>query len=230
MKKLIFVFVILISTGNTSRSQETNYEIRTEEVRNELAYKENTKRAIRLKDHIREELENQEEVDESENIIPQGVSQFFKFIGYILILIIVSTVLLLMLKFIRPRLNGRQAVPNLEEGMSTEEIEDIGDINIDSLLETALQRGDYRAAIRTLFLQNLQILNTQKSIYWQKHKTNRDYLRESSGQKHYDAFLAMIMIYEGIWYGNQNIDAATYQSISPKFGADLLKIDTPDGQ
>jgi hypothetical protein len=180
---------------------------------------------VRLRDSIREELEKEIEEDEPETIIPPGVTQFFKFLGYILIITIVGVVILLLLRLIRPQLNGQQQVPRSEEDSSNEEIEDIGNINIETLLEVALRKGDYRAAIRALFLQNLQLLNTQKSIYWQKHKTNRDYLRESIGQKHYAPFLAMVTIYERVWYGSLDIDAETYQFLSSEFGSSLLKLD-----
>ena len=229
MKKLIVTIIIFLTLGNTSISQESNYELRIEELRKELGYKENTKRAVRLRENIRAELEKPIE-DDSEAIVPPGVIQFFKFLGYILIIIIVGAVILLMLKFIRPRLNSQQQVPSSGDTMNNDEIEDIGNLNIETLLEAALRKGDYRAAIRALFLRNIQILNTQKSIYWQKHKTNRDYLRESRGQKHFDSFLTMVTIYERVWYGSNDIDADTYQSLSPEFGSSLLKPDYHDGQ
>ena len=229
MKKLIAIIIAFLTFGNTTISQESNYESRTEDLRKELGYKENTKHAVRLRDNIREEIEKPKE-DESEAIVPPGVIQFFKFLGYILIIIIVGAVILLMLKFIRPHLNGQKQVPSSEDDMNNEEIEDISNLNIETLLEVAIRKGDYRAAIRALFLQNIQFLNTQKSIYWQKHKTNRDYLRESRGQKHFDSFLAMVTIYERVWYGSNEIDVDIYHSLSPEFEIRLLKPDYYDGQ
>ncbi|MFT4566526.1 MAG: hypothetical protein ACI9FN_001487, partial [Saprospiraceae bacterium] len=85
MKELITIIIIFLTLGNSSISQESNYELRTEELRNELGYSENTKIAVRLRDSIREELEKEIEEDEPETIIPPGVTQFFKFLGYILI-------------------------------------------------------------------------------------------------------------------------------------------------
>ncbi len=72
--------------------------------------------------------------------------------------------------------------------------------DLNNLLEEALQRKDYKTAIRILFIQSLQDLQTYEWIKWRKEKTNRDYLNELIQREAFVPFGSMVLLYEKAWY------------------------------
>ena len=99
------------------------------------------------------------------------------------------------------------------------QLEDITIIDPNELLSEALEKGNYRGAVRALFLRNLQYLDNNKLINWKSYKTNRDYLYELSSYAKKAEISWMINIYERIWYGNTPIDADVYNAIEPRYSS-----------
>lgn len=64
--------------------------------------------------------------------------------------------------------------------------------------------GDHRAAIRALYLALLGRLHQQGAIVYDRHRTNREYLRAmraSPGRK--DAFAGLVETFDRKWYGKE---------------------------
>lgn len=89
-------------------------------------------------------------------------------------------------------------------------------------LNQALDKGDYRGAVRIYYLFILKDLSEKKWIFWEKEKTNMHYLREMSGKSEFDDFNKSISYFEVIWYGKREIDQNQFQTIQPNF-TNLLK-------
>lgn len=79
--------------------------------------------------------------------------------------------------------------------------EDIEGINMDKLIDEALQKGNYRLALRWCFLKSLQWLNEQKKITWKPSKTNIDYHQELKDKTLKDNFSGLSKVFEYVWYG-----------------------------
>ncbi|MGZ3865396.1 MAG: DUF4129 domain-containing protein, partial [Bacteroidia bacterium] len=79
--------------------------------------------------------------------------------------------------------------------------EDIASINLDKLIEEALQNGNYRLAVRWCFLRSLQMLNQAGKITWQPSKTNIDYELELQDLTQREHFNKLSYVFEHVWYG-----------------------------
>ena len=80
--------------------------------------------------------------------------------------------------------------------------EDIRGVDFDKEINQAINKVDYRLAIRFLYLKLLHLLNQNGLIYWLPEKTNRKYLKELSKKTIYNDFKNLSRIYEYSWYGH----------------------------
>jgi hypothetical protein len=84
--------------------------------------------------------------------------------------------------------------------------------------ETALQRaqsrsaeGDYRTAIRYLYLGTLLLLDERGLLRYDRSATNREYLRRVADKPHLLTHLREVVeVFDRVWYGYQPVDAAAY--------------------
>jgi hypothetical protein len=70
----------------------------------------------------------------------------------------------------------------------SEFFEDINAINFDGEIEKAIAKGNYRFAVRLLYLKCLKHLSNAGLIDWQIDKTNSAYIGELKNQQQQDAF------------------------------------------
>lgn len=92
----------------------------------------------------------------------------------------------------------------------------------DSLLTSkgALQRahtlstqGDYRSAVRYLYLSSLLVLDEQGLLRYDRSRTNREYLRSVSSRPELaNPLKDVIDVFDRVWYGYESVDEETYQS------------------
>ena len=88
--------------------------------------------------------------------------------------------------------------------------EDIHAIPFDEAINEALQNGNYRLAIRLLYLQNLKLLADKDLILWQPNKTNTDYLHELTNDSTKQVFKNVTNIFEYAWYGSHTVSNHDY--------------------
>jgi len=74
-------------------------------------------------------------------------------------------------------------------------------------------QGDYRNAIRYLYLSSLLVLDEQGLMRYDRSRTNREYLRSVSTRPELAQPLrAVIDVFDRVWYGFEGVDEQTYQS------------------
>ncbi len=83
--------------------------------------------------------------------------------------------------------------------------------------------GNYKSAIRYLFLQTLQRLNKKELIVFSADKTNSMYVNELPAVKR-DEFASLALYFEHVRYGNVSLTKETFDSIAIKFNAFINKI------
>ena len=136
-------------------------------------------------------------------------------IPYILILAVIVVIILLVLKNdIRAVFYGKSASVVID---FKEFEEDIHKINFDEMIADAINRTDYRKAIRLHFLKLLKELTDKNLIKWQIDKTNNDYSMELSNGKFSKQFQELALLYEYIWYGDFQLDETNFKNILSKF-------------
>jgi hypothetical protein len=124
------------------------------------------------------------------------------FTKYVLFAIVIAALLFLLYRLISSAIFVSD--PKVKKATATFEIlhddEQMMQKDLGNILEEALKQKDYKTAIRILFIQSLQDLQTYEWIKWKKEKTNRDYLNELSTRDAFVPFGSMVLLYEKAWY------------------------------
>ena len=97
------------------------------------------------------------------------------------------------------------------------EKEDIHSIDFEQAIAEAARQGNYRLAIRLLYLRSLKNMADKGYINWQINKTNADYLREVSSRPWQPSFAQLTNSFEYTWYGGHMIDVQVFNDLQNKF-------------
>jgi len=169
--------------------------------------------------------EKREKPKKSSNInsaFLDGFIIFMKFIfpfllGIFIVYIILKTVLNIDIRFWKKQNNATNTVQKLEF-----DNDDIHELDIDSLLNAALNNNDYRLATRYYYLKLLKYLSDLNHIDYQIEKTNSDYLLEIKKDEIISDFSYLSYIYAHIWYGKFSIDAIGFKNVESKYQSFFL--------
>ena len=141
-----------------------------------------------------------------------------KFLQYLIYVLMSGVMLYLIVRLlVNEKLSSiftKKANAILDIEMEERHIEQL---DLDALLKTALEHGDYRLAIRYHYLKSLKKLSQSDVIEWHFDKTNSDYEREIKEPFLKKAFKKIAYLYDYIWYGEQFIDAIAYEQAKQSF-------------
>jgi hypothetical protein len=87
----------------------------------------------------------------------------------------------------------------------------------DSMLRNAVKNGNYRLAVRYLYLQALRRLSEKKFIEINSNKTNYEYVNEVRKHKFANEFASLTLQYEYVWYGEYPLDEKLFSQIEEGF-------------
>jgi len=100
--------------------------------------------------------------------------------------------------------------------------ENLPDSDVNSLIQEAINNGEFTLAIRLSYLAVIKELSTTKKLTWKKNKTNRHYIRELRDTSYFTEFKELTSIFERIWYGNKSLDSVAFKPVYKKF-TDFIK-------
>jgi hypothetical protein len=100
-----------------------------------------------------------------------------------------------------------------EEGIT----EDIFAINYQKEIDKAAMQGNYRLAVRLMYLRLLKNMSEKNIIQYKQDKTNLDYLMQLHPTKHYTNFFRVTRNYEYSWYGKFDVSEQSYRLICREF-------------
>ena len=95
--------------------------------------------------------------------------------------------------------------------------ENIFDINYQKEIEKAVKAGDYRLAIRLMFLRLLKQLSQKRIIEYKQERTNFDYLTQLHSTGYYNDFFRLTRNYEYTWYGKFDVNREAFGIIKTEF-------------
>ena len=102
--------------------------------------------------------------------------------------------------------------------LSFEEIEeDLGAADLEPLLEEAVAAGNYRRAVRLLYLRALQQLAARGLIRWRLDKTNRAYVEELQPAGLDASFARLTDLFEVAWYGDTSLNRSVFERVRGAF-------------
>ena len=95
--------------------------------------------------------------------------------------------------------------------------DDIFAINYNREIEKAAGAGNYRLAIRLMFLRLLKNLSEKNIIQYKHDRTNFDYLLQLVSTKYYNDFFRLTRNYEYSWYGQFPVSEEAYKVIKKEY-------------
>lgn len=110
----------------------------------------------------------------------------------------------------------------------TEEEEIIKSKNIQALIDKALEKKQYRLAVRYFYLLVLKNLSEASLIRYEFDKTNTDYLQEISVKNITKEFNRATNIYNHIWYGNFQVNLTDFGKAQKTFQHLISQIKKPN--
>ena len=147
-------------------------------------------------------------------------TSFFKNLFWLLAIFFVAIIIYQLLK--NKVLFKRIAVRKTAEEISLQETLLPAD-DYEELVHQSCRLGDYRMAVRYLFLKTLQQLSRQNLVEWAKEKTNTSYLVELPQQWRND-FKKLVYHYEYVWYGNFAVSKEQFETVQKQYTSFLQKI------
>lgn len=86
--------------------------------------------------------------------------------------------------------------------------------------QTTSSAGDYRTAVRYLYLSTLLALDERDILRYDRAATNREYLRRVADQPHlYTLLTDVVDVFDRVWYGFQPISRETYNTYAERVAA-----------
>ena len=104
---------------------------------------------------------------------------------------------------------------NLTANIETELAEDVNDL--DAMLRLAIKNGNYRMAVRYLYLQTLKRLSDKKLIEINSNKTNYEYVNEMRKHHYANEFASLTLQYDYVWYGEYPVDERLFERLRKGF-------------
>ncbi|WP_316792976.1 hypothetical protein [Pedobacter frigoris] len=95
--------------------------------------------------------------------------------------------------------------------------DNIHEINFNEEIDKAISSGNYRLAVRLLYLLSLKQLNDKSLIYWLPEKTNQTYLSEIKDENKRIQFSSLTRQFEYIWYGEFMISKENFSLVKNSF-------------
>ena len=141
-----------------------------------------------------------------------------KIVGYILILLMIGWIIYYLF---RNAMNDDGFRKNSMHPDSLlydkRHIDEIREDDIEKLLREALERNDFRMAVRIYYIRLLKHLHTAGFIAWKKDKTDHDYAAELTAFAFTREFRKLMTAYELIWYGDRTPTPDEFRKLQVNF-------------
>lgn len=204
---------------------------KTTTIAEERTFSENLKETYSGKDFEYKEDTYEDEDDEKEKEeapSSSGILEFFIFfmtsifpflLGGFVIFVILKAVLGSDIRFWKTNNKSQK----LSEKLIYED-EDIHEINLEKLLQQAIENKEFRLAIRYYYLSTLKILSNKQVIDYHKDKTNSEYLFEINNTTMRTQFSYLSYVYAYVWYGEFPVDENSFKVAENKYQSFLKSL------
>lgn len=148
--------------------------------------------------------------------VPLGQRVWFQTLIWVIIIGGFAAFLMIYLKNMNVGLFSKRNV--LAKGNEEDTItEDIFAINYQKEIDIATMQGNYRQAVRLMYLRLLKNMSEKNIINYKQDKTNLDYLSDLNQTAYYKDFFHLTRNYEYSWYGQFEVNAIAYKRITGEF-------------
>lgn len=145
-----------------------------------------------------------------------GPSAVFPFIRFLLWSIAIFVLLFIIYRLFLSE-KGMFAAPTKNKKIQLEEELITDEVFLEKRLSEAIQKADYRLAIRFLYLQTLNKLNDKGWLLLSPDKTNYQYVQELKNKQFKNEFARITLHYEYAWYGDFKIEETVFKPVKHEF-------------
>lgn len=137
--------------------------------------------------------------------------------------VVVVTLVILALVFLLWKIFGNKKflrnskIKNGEFSFLDEAEENLEESDLERFLREALEKKQYKIAVRIYYLMSIKELMLQNFIVWKKNKTNFEYLTEMRERQEFEHFHSLTRAFEIVWYGDVEIEEKEFAVLSPSF-------------
>lgn len=95
--------------------------------------------------------------------------------------------------------------------------ENIHEMDFEKLIQEAIDKREYRNAIRLIYLYALRNLSDNQLIHWEPGKTNYDYVYEVENKALRKGFSELSFYFDYAWYGDFKINQEHFEKVNGIF-------------
>jgi hypothetical protein len=150
---------------------------------------------------------------------PAGKTTF----NIVLIILGIAAVIFFIVKLLgdKTKLFGGKGAKGLAYQIGNE---DIHAIPFEDAIKEAIANGNYRLAVRLVYLHSLKLLSDKELIDWKPGKTNTTYVFELKDHPSFLSFNNLTQEFEFAWYGGEEVSKEHYEEIDAAFNDFKLNI------
>jgi len=164
------------------------------------------------------DIEKEEEKKtDSSPYVPLGQRRWFQALLWIVIIGGFAGFVMWYLAGNNVGLFRKKIVSTASEDLLDEIPEDIFAINYQKEIDKAVANGNYRLAVRLMFLRLLKQMTEKNIIQYKQDRTNLDYLMQLQPTGYYNNFFRITRNYEYSWYGQFAVSEEAYKIIRTDF-------------
>jgi hypothetical protein len=160
-----------------------------------------------------EDLKKELKTEPVSQVRPTAVFSLFRFLLW--------SIAIFALLFVLYRLflseKGMFAAPTKNKKLQLVEELITDEVFLEKRLTEAIQKADYRLAIRFLYLQALNKLNDKGWLLLSPDKTNYQYVQEMKNKQFKNEFARITLHYEYAWYGDFKIEETVFKPVKLEF-------------
>lgn len=152
-----------------------------------------------------------------------SVGSVLEFVSYFFLALLVGYAAFMLVRLRSDaQVPGRRTPETLPHPQTPGEMQAI---DFDARLEKAVDKQQYRRAVRLLYQHLLQRLDRTGAIAWRAGKTNRAYVNEVDADLR-PAFETLTRLFERIWYGGATVDADHFRQVRAHFDSFWENVET----
>lgn len=147
------------------------------------------------------------------------VSPFWSIFLKVLIYIVMAAVGIYFLVRLLAKESPQSLLGKNKRVVATVNMEEthIEEIDLAQLINENIASGNYRNAIRYLYLDSLKNLSSTDKIEWDFQKTNSDYYRELKDPILKKLFKKVSYLYDYVWYGEFDLNETSFNDARSHF-------------
>lgn len=164
------------------------------------------------------EIKKEEEKKKnSSRYVPLGQRRWFQALLWIVIIGVFAGFVMWYLMGNNVGLFRKKIAATTSDDQPDEIPEDIFAINYQKEIDKAIANGNYRLAVRLMFLRLLKQMAEKNVINYKQDRTNLDYLMQLHPTGYYNNFFRITRNYEYSWYGQFAVSEDAYTIIRTDF-------------